>query len=229
MLFPSSVLAGITSRLDLEQSLFLDSVRKCPVDAFVSRLLTNMRFVGYAQNGAAAATLEIFDVASGTFLTSYTPPSAVTTPTVTTLPIPGQTGAPSHPGGTGQPGSAEFPSPTGTGGGNPDATQDPGNPSGAADDSHHGTTIALATVFGVLALVSGTTVVTWYLRRRHSRDSFHLLGASGDEESPTSDAPIPVAGIREKGLPLPPVVRTVKDRLSKVVPGMVPPPSHAPG
>lgn len=186
------------------------------------------RQLGYAQNGAASASLEIFDIASGAFVTTYTPPSAVTTPTATTLPVAGQTGSYT-------PGSAEWPQPShthssggGDGSGNGTTPGPGGDPSSTGDGSKgHGTVIALSTVFGVLGLVVGTTVATWYMRRRRSTDSFHMLEASGDtgeDDSPTTHGPIPVASMRDVAPPLLPVARTMRDRLSKVVPGISPPP-----
>lgn len=191
-------------------------------------MLTPPCVLGYAQSGAASASLAVFDSSSGTFQSTYTPPPAVTSPTATTLAGPTQTGAGGSPSGTNAPGSAEFPQPSHTGGGHPSGTGNGngngGDPSatGAAGTSH-ATAIAVGTVFGVLALVVGAVGASWYIRRRHSQQRFHLLGESGDEESPHGPGPIPVAGMagyREKGLPLTPVVRTVRDRLSRVVPGM---------
>ncbi|GJE94620.1 hypothetical protein PsYK624_107910 [Phanerochaete sordida] len=185
---------------------------------------------GYAQNGAASAAFEVFDLASGTFQTSYTPPAAVTSPTATTLPVPGQTGT----RGTTLPATADWPAPSGTspahgggnGTGNPNGNGDGdgGSPQpGGASAKNHATTVALATAFSVLALLVGAAAATWYIRRRRSQESFHLLDGSGDEDSPHDYGPIPIAGMagsREKSLPLVPVVRTVKDRLSRVVPGL---------
>ena len=174
----------------------------------------------------------VFDLASGAFQTSYTPPAAVASPTATTLPLPGQTG----PSGSGLP-TADWPAPTGprgSGGGDPNdggngtgngnGNGGGGNPSPEGDSTKsHTTIIALATTFSVLALLVGATAATWYLRRRRSQESFHLLSESADEESPYGDGPVPVAGMagsREKGLPLVPMARTVKERLSRVVPGL---------
>ena len=178
--------------------------------------------------------LELFDASSGTFLSTYSPPAAIATPTATTLPGAGPTGS-SSPGATGEPGSAEIPSPTGTGGGGQpgsggDGNSDPGgsdgsggSPSPAGATKSHAAAIALGTTFGVLALLVGAVSASYYVRRRHARESFHLLGESNDGDSPHGDGPIPVAGMagyRESGLPLMPVVRTVRDRLSRVVPGI---------
>lgn len=223
----------------LGQWLFSASVRSsvCVVDV----LKANACHIdlGYAQNGPASASLAVFDAASGTFQSSYTPPTAITAPTATTLPVPTQTGTGTGSGGTGQPGSAEYPRPTGSqspGSGNPSGS---GNGNGDGNDGNgdgdpsvsgntsksHATTIALSTVFGVLGLLVATTAASWYIRRRNSRDSFHRLGASDGEDSPHGDEPIPVAGAvgsHENGFALPPVVLTVRDRLSRVVPGITP-------
>lgn len=182
-------------------------------------------YPGYGQNAPASASLEVFDVASGSFQTTYSPPAAVTSPTATTLPLPGQTGAPSF-----TPGSAEYPRPSHTQssspGGNGNGTDPGASPIPDGDSSSHGVVIALSTVFGVLGLAAGTAVGTWYLRRRRSQNSFHRLGASGEtgeDDSPTSHhGPIPMAGHRDPAPPLLPVVRTMKDRLSRVVPGLHP-------
>ncbi|KAI0342704.1 hypothetical protein BDW22DRAFT_136997 [Trametopsis cervina] len=186
---------------------------------------------GYAPNGPASASLDIFDTVSRTFLTTYTPPA--TSP-------PSTTGSPGQSTGTSTSspplGSGEYPFPTdppksgggggggngnGNGGGGNGNGDDPSNPSGASDTSKHGTVIALSTVFGVLGLVVATTAATWYLRRQRSRTSFHQLDGSGDEESPISGGPVLIAGAHEKGGTAP-IVRNVRDRLSKIVPGITP-------
>lgn len=46
-----------------------------------------------------------------------------------------------------------------------------------------------------------------------------MLNTSGDEESPVSASSVPMAGMREGTLPL---LHTVRDRLSRVVPGIAP-------
>ncbi|THH00363.1 hypothetical protein EW026_g2149 [Hermanssonia centrifuga] len=155
---------------------------------------------GYAENGGASAALEVFDVTSGTFVTSYTPPAAVTSPTATTLPLPSQTNSGLNPSSTGPPsyGSAEIPYPSGRpgqgggGGGNGNGQNGQGNGSGNGSSASGGT--------------------AWYVRRRQSsQESFHhLLDESDDGGSPRLGPILPVAGAvgyREKGLPLPPVER----------------------
>ncbi|KAI0925533.1 hypothetical protein AcV5_008246 [Taiwanofungus camphoratus] len=201
---------------------------------------------GYASNGPAPAALHVFNIASGSFLTSYTPPSSVTSPTTTTLsgPLPtnptgtndpsgsGQTaawsGSWSGPSGTvrGGPSSSGTPGSGGSGGnhggssGNGGNSNSDGSAAGASSKSH-ATSIALGTVFGVLGLLAGTTATAWYLRRHHSQNSFHMLGGTDDDDSSAHLAgAIPVARSREKNLP--PVVQNVKSRLGAIVPGLAP-------
>ncbi|OBZ72505.1 hypothetical protein A0H81_07623 [Grifola frondosa] len=102
----------------------------------------------------------------------------------------------------------------GSGNGGGDGGSDP-----AGDSSrHHATAIALGTVFGLLGLVAGASVV-WYLnkRRRDSRESFHLLDTSSDDGSPHVTRVIPVAGVREKALPA--AVQNIREKLGGFVPG----------
>ncbi|CAL1716967.1 unnamed protein product [Somion occarium] len=196
---------------------------------------------GYARDGPAPSTLSVFDTSSSTFLSTFNPPSPPpsmttlpgTSPTTSALNPSGSQPPGSSPSGTSpgsQPGSAEFPYPTSTGNtgnnngnGSPSDPSNPDNPTGAKDEKSHATAIAVGTVFGVLALMVGAAATTWYMRRRHSQESFHLLANSGDDEDSPHDGPIlPVAGlstVREKGRPIPPIVRNVKDRLSTLVPG----------
>lgn len=165
---------------------------------------------------------------------------------MTTLPDTSPTGTTAAPSGsqpsgtsTSPPGSAEFPYPTSTGttppgnnngngnngndNGNP---SDPNDPSGGSDGgNNHTTAIAVGTVFGVIALMVGAAGAAWYMRNRRSQESFHLLSNPGDDDDEGShlERAIPIAGgvgtMREKGLPMPPLVRNVKDKLSTLVPG----------
>ncbi|KAI0091033.1 hypothetical protein BDY19DRAFT_933279 [Irpex rosettiformis] len=190
---------------------------------------------GYAQNGPASASFDVFDASSGNFLSTYNPPSVVASPTL------GPTGQPTGVSPTQvPPGSGEYPSPTsspgngsggnngsgshngnGSGGDNGGNSGNPNDPSGASDSGHRDKIIALSAIFGVLGLMVVTTGAAWYLRKQHSPSSFQVLRASGDEESPGSRRPVPMAGMYEPGGAMP-IVRTVRDKLSKVVPGIAP-------
>ncbi|KAI0076027.1 hypothetical protein K474DRAFT_1772852 [Panus rudis PR-1116 ss-1] len=193
---------------------------------------------GYANNGPAPTGLIVFDVTSGSIVSSFSPPASGSIPT--TLPGSSPTGtSPSQTQPTAQPSGSSSPTlgpGTGTGTASPsDPTSSipPGNnggngspndPNGASENTSHTTAITLGTVFGVIALMVGAVGAGWYFRRRRSQDSFHLLSTSGDGDedgSPHSGPAIPVAGARvsEKGPPLPPLIKNVKNRLSVFVPG----------
>ncbi|THH29913.1 hypothetical protein EUX98_g4262 [Antrodiella citrinella] len=136
-------------------------------------------------------------------------------------------GSPSGSPGGSQPSQPQSSSPgsnngSAGGGGKGEGDGGGGNSGSSTDSGSHTTAIAVGTVFGVIGLMLGTTVAMYYVRRRHRSQQFHLLGPSDDEGSPHLGHVIPVAGINnshEKGLPLPPVVKTVKDRLVGMMPG----------
>ncbi|GBE87851.1 hypothetical protein SCP_1200760 [Sparassis crispa] len=189
---------------------------------------------GYANNGAAPAALELFDLPSASFVSTYTPSSSVTNPTSHTIPgpSPSRTGQASSPTGSSDPqhsgsgsgsggasGTAGDDPPSSTGGANSGGSGSGGGSSGNGSSSgkpsahsSHASTIALSTVFGVLGLIAGTTAVTWYVRRQLAQDRFHALRGSDNESSPD----VLVAG-REKALPH--VVQNVKSKLGALVPG----------
>lgn len=185
-------------------------------------------YAGYGSDGSASTDLFFFDSSKGMFASSYTPPSAVTSPTATTLSGPqptytrvtnsgtgpGQGSATS--GGDGSGGSAN-PAATGSGNGNGSGSgSGSGDPAGDSPSSHHTTSIALGTVFGVLGLLVGAGAAVWYYRRSHSHDRFHPLAASGDTDD--LDGDLPMAG-RYRDKPIP-VGQSVRDRLSTIVPGL---------
>ncbi|KAL7278997.1 hypothetical protein ACG7TL_006829 [Trametes sanguinea] len=189
---------------------------------------------GFAQSAPVNASLLLFDASQGTFISTYTPPAAVTSPTSNTVPGPTATGSGSgsgqSPSGTagGSTGTRGGSSPSSTGkagsGGNGsgspgDGTTPSPDPAGASGKSHV-TAVALGVTLGVLGLLAGGAAA-WYLSTKHRgpNDSFHLLGPSDDDESPHLGPVIPVAGAgadREKGLP---VVQNVKQKLGGLVPG----------
>ncbi|OCH93032.1 hypothetical protein OBBRIDRAFT_378631 [Obba rivulosa] len=130
-----------------------------------------------------------------------------------------------HPGsGTQTTAGGTFPS-SSSGGGNGNGSNGTGGGPGSTVPSsgisgHHDdvTIIALGTVFGVLGVLVGATAAAWYVRRHHgSRDSFHVLGDTDDEDSGHLGASIPVAGTKEKHFA--PTLLTVRTRLSGLVPG----------
>ncbi|KAI8980072.1 hypothetical protein BD414DRAFT_421167 [Trametes punicea] len=206
-------------------------------DHFAVALSSEVLFgFGYTQSAPANASLLLFDASKGSFIGTYTPPAAISSPTSNTIPGPTATGAGagqspsgtagdstgtrggSSPTSTGQAGSG------GNGGGNSgedngDGTNPAPDPAGASGKSHV-TAVALGVTFGVLGLLAGGAAA-WYLSTRHRglSDSFHLLGPSEDDDSPHIGPVIPVAGagpVREKGLP---VVENVKQKLGGLVRG----------
>ncbi|CCM03611.1 uncharacterized protein FIBRA_05749 [Fibroporia radiculosa] len=197
-------------------------------DHFAVGLGTQVLFgFGYETNGPAPASLHVFDVTSGSWSPGYTPPPAVTSPTVTTLsgPEPSYTPGGGESSGTGSspggPGSSPNPTGSGSGSGGSGSGSGDGSGSGASGASsssnHHATSIVLGTVFGVLGLLVGTSAVVWYIRRQHSRQSFHMLRPSDDDDNLPA---LPIAGSREKGLP--PVIHNVRSKLGAFVPGLAP-------
>ncbi|KAI0822521.1 hypothetical protein BC628DRAFT_1326966 [Trametes gibbosa] len=189
---------------------------------------------GYAQSAPVNASLLLFDASKGTFISTYTPPAAVTSPTSNTVPGPTATASSSGhlvsgtAGGSTETRGGSFPSSTGqpdsggnggggTGNGDGNGSNPVTDPAGASSKSHT-TAVALGVVLGVLGLVVGGTGA-YYMstRRRASDDRFHMLGASDDDDSPHLGPIIPVAGAaREKSLP---VVQTVREKLGGLVSG----------
>ncbi|KAJ3483887.1 hypothetical protein NLI96_g6004 [Meripilus lineatus] len=155
---------------------------------------------GYTGSRAASTSLSIFDTLSSTFLSTYTPPSPGTFSSITTLPAPTPTSSP-RPGGTSlsHSGSSSSSQPS------PSPTDPNGDTHPTSDDSSPTTVIALSTVFGVVALLVGTTAVAWYMRhhRQKQQDAFHLLSPSSDDDTPHMGPVIPIAGavgvLGEKG------------------------------
>ncbi|KAJ7858131.1 hypothetical protein B0H14DRAFT_3636086 [Mycena olivaceomarginata] len=158
---------------------------------------------GYGQNAPANASLSVFDPASQTFQPFFTPPPP-DTPIATTIPVPsasdtGIGGSGSHsPTGTL---SSVHPTSTGEGGGggtgggsNPGGGNNGGGGGGGGGDddgkkpqSRTGrtTTIAVATVLAVAALVAAGLGAVWYMRRqRYHRWS---EGGVGGVFSPLAD------------------------------------------
>lgn len=191
-----------------------------------------MLVIGYATNGPASPSVSVFDVSSSSFQPNFTPPPAGSVPPATTLPgasptsgagSPGGSGSGSGGGGSGSGGS--NPNSPGSGSDNGSGGGGGGPNSGNSSDGHsHAAAIALGTIFGIVGLMVGTFAAAYYARRRRrGQESFHLLSPNTDEEdSPHLGRMIPVAGgvaMTEKGLPLPPAVKSVKDRLTGIVPG----------
>ncbi len=194
---------------------------------------------GYAQSAPVNASLLLFDASKAAFLSTYTPPAAVTSPTSNTVPGPTATGSGSgsgqSPSGTGggstgtrggsSPSSTGLPGsggndPGSTGDGNGDGTTPGLDPAGASSSKSHTTAVAVGVVVGVLGLLAGGAAA-YYLstRRRASNERFHLLSPSDDEESPHLGPVIPVARAganNEKRLP---VVQSVRETLAGWVPG----------
>ncbi|OSX57606.1 hypothetical protein POSPLADRAFT_1049841 [Postia placenta MAD-698-R-SB12] len=192
---------------------------------------------GYATNGPANASLYLFDTSSGSWLSSYSPPQAITQPTTTTLsgPAPTFSGSsdpsgsghgssgtgPGSGGASGTTGSGADPTASNSGSGNGSGSSGSGSgngdgagtPVGESSHGHHATSIALGTVFGILGLLVGTSAAVWYIRRQHSRDSFHVLEGSDDD----AGGALPIAGNREKA-----VVQNVRSKLGAFVLGFAP-------
>lgn len=177
-------------------------------------------FVGYSGSGAANSSLLVFDTITSVFVSSYEPPSPQTFSSITTL-LPSPTSSPpsSHPSQHSASVSATSSNPSSTNSDDPSSSSNATNP--------HTTVIALGAVFGVVALLAGTTVLTWYMRRhpRGSQESFHLLSPSPDDDSPHMGRIIPIVGAgttgstgtREKGGP--PITNTVRDKFYSFVGG----------
>lgn len=199
--------------------------------------MISLSIQGYAQNGGASAALQLFDTSTNSFVTSYTPPSAITQPTASTLPASSQTNAASNPQssgtGTGTPvyGSGEIPYPTGSqsAGSGGDNGSNPNSPGGGKDGGNgntlpgaatrnHTLIIALSTALGVLALLVGSIVAVWYVRhRRDSGESFHHLLDEGSDDGELAAA-LPIASTHEKNLPATPGLRTFRGHLSSFLP-----------
>ncbi|KAH8117775.1 hypothetical protein DFH11DRAFT_1570630 [Phellopilus nigrolimitatus] len=147
---------------------------------------------GYEINAGASVAISIFDISKNTFTTSFTPQST-SAPSHTTLPMPSGTGVSSAGGSHGSgPGGTAGSRPTGSGNSQPSDGGDPGSPSGNGGNGPNKNStakIAIASVFGVLALVAAAAIVVIVIiRRRHSQERFHLLG-NDDPESPSSFPP----------------------------------------
>ncbi|KAI0789843.1 hypothetical protein C8Q75DRAFT_806506 [Abortiporus biennis] len=195
------------------------------IDHFAVSVGTTVIFgFGYSNTGAAPTTLSILDTTSFQFVSSYSPPSPGTFSSATTLPSSTQTSTPGSPHSESEHPSSPTStsggiSPTSTSGVNPTLGVDPSG----ADGTSNTLAITLGTVFGVIGLLIGTTVVTYYLRKQRSQ-SFQLLSPSSDnEDSAHLVSAIPIAGgigSRNDHTYLPPVMKNVKDRLSTFVAGI---------
>lgn len=129
---------------------------------------------GYASYGAAPAALQIFDIAKGSFTSTLSVPSSSSSTQTQTIPGPSQTNHGS-----------------GTQGGYPTTTTDPGSSGGSSGSGNGGrkhdkNTIAIAVgvVFGLLSLAA--VVVVYYVRRRQQRRQgqrrFVALNGDDDDE-----------------------------------------------
>lgn len=177
---------------------------------------TDIIYVGYSSNGAAATTLQIFDTSSDTFVSSFKP---VTTVPTNTLATPTQTQTQTHTGASGtatgtgtktssngaSTGTAGAGTGTTTGSIHPTYTQGDPNPSSEASKSKATTAIAVGTAFGVMALIAGAIATGYYLKHHRNYPTtgqrFHLLGGDGsnDGDSEHMVGVIPTAGVqREK-------------------------------
>ncbi|KAJ7455225.1 hypothetical protein B0H11DRAFT_2067149 [Mycena galericulata] len=130
---------------------------------------------GYGQNGPANASLIIYDPDSQTFLPTFTPPSPTASITAT---IPGAsttTGLTTTPSGSGtQTGSVHPTSTHGSGGGSGSGSGGSGGTGGGSEKEPLGassktTTIAVATVLAVFALVGAGLGAVWYMRKQQRR------------------------------------------------------------
>ncbi|KAJ7096537.1 hypothetical protein B0H15DRAFT_798005 [Mycena belliarum] len=126
---------------------------------------------GYQDNGPADASIIVFDPASNSFPSTFTPPPPTASVTVT-IPLPTSTNKDDPPTGT-QTGPAVHPTTThGVGGGNNDGNDgggkdgDGGSTAKPAGATSRTTVIAIATVLSVFALVAAGVGAMWYLRRQ---------------------------------------------------------------
>ncbi|EJF64787.1 hypothetical protein DICSQDRAFT_124948 [Dichomitus squalens LYAD-421 SS1] len=186
---------------------------------------------GYGASAPANASLLLFDASQGAFVSSYTPPPAVTSPSTTTLPAASGTSLPSGTAGgstgtqgssstsSGQSGSGGKGGSNGNGNGNGNGSGGGGGNDTGKSSKSHSAAVAAGIVAGVLGLVAGGAAALYLSRRRPSNSSFHRLGASDDDDdSPHMGPVIPVvghAGSREKPLG----VQNVKQKLAGLVPG----------
>ena len=190
--------------------------------------------VGYGSNGPADNTLNIYDPSSGTFTPSFS--LAPVSPTATlpvasqvqtqsqTQTVPVSSGtvpsgtAPSgtvsstsqHSGESSARGSSagSVGSSTGTiiASGSPTLTQGGPNTNNNSARKNRAATIAVATTFGVLALVAGSLATAYYVKRnRHypAGERFHLLTGEDSEDGDGAHTPgvIPTAGLIPEKIP----------------------------
>jgi len=173
---------------------------------------------GYGPSGPADTTLQLYDLSSNSFVSSFTPAPLSST---ATLPIPSQTQPDTGPsdttyyGGTSTGSTGSMTRSAGSGTGStmtgsvyPTHTQhepkQSPNPSSSPNSKYKATTaIAVGTIFGVLALVVGVLSTGYYVRNHRqypTGDRFHLLGGEGSEDGDgahTASA-IPTAFLQEK-------------------------------
>ncbi|KAJ7762006.1 hypothetical protein DFH07DRAFT_416564 [Mycena maculata] len=146
---------------------------------------------GYDDNEPANATLVIYDSAASTCQSTFTPPPATSSVTPT---IPVASATATNTGGSSGSGTltgSVHPTATGGGsGGGGGGSGGGGSGGGGSDVKPEGattktTTIAIATVIGVLALVALGAGAVWYMRKQHQKH--WAEGGVGGVFSPLQD------------------------------------------
>ncbi|KXN88622.1 Adagio-like protein 3 [Leucoagaricus sp. SymC.cos] len=135
---------------------------------------------GYSNSGPASSALQVFDLSSKSFTSSYTPPSPTASVTQT---MPGGSGTPTgtathHPG-----------SPTSGGGGatHPTSTLNPNGNDGNKHDKSSVAAIAVgATLGGLGVIAAGAAVVIHMQRRRKKRRAGNFMAIGGDDDEGNS-------------------------------------------
>lgn len=118
---------------------------------------------GYADDRPVSSTLDVYNPASSTFVSAYTPPPAGSMPTQTIPPVTPHSTTLS----TNQPGSDPTPSPS-------FSTTNSGN--------SNATAIAIGSVFGILGLLVLGIGTTYYVRRRRQMDREREFMALSDDD-----------------------------------------------
>ncbi|KAF9779020.1 hypothetical protein BJ322DRAFT_1113881 [Thelephora terrestris] len=135
---------------------------------------------GYGSSGPASAPITVYDPSTGTWPSTYTPPSPSFTPINTFVSTP-----------TSQPTSRTNPHSSTT---NPLVPTTSGSGIASTSNSSHIAAIVIGVILGSLALVAVSIVVVVVRRRRRlSNGRFHMLGPSEDDENPHVATTIPVA------------------------------------
>src|SRR6267142_3702836 len=185
----------------LRDRLCLDSVRgRFPPRASPRSLI--MLQTGFGDNAPADAPLQVYNVDSSSFQSTFSPmttsPAHTTLPpnpsqTITNAPGSSQTinpGKSNQPSGSSRTGSQTSSTPSSTGG--------PGGPRLGASQSN-AAAIVIGTVLGALGLAALLGLIVWYFRRRRARLGHAFNPLNEDDEDPHSITAIRIGGTHEKG------------------------------